>query len=508
MEKKNYKNLIVKIVSMIVQFIVTLILTNIIVGKMGEVANGFYQLSNDFVNYGMIVSIALNSMASRFITMEYYNNNGEEVNFYYNSLLYGDVVLALAFIFPMIIVILNLNSIISIPKEYIVDVKILFLIMFINFLVTVATSVFSTATFVKNRIDLDSYRVMESNIIKILIIVLLYSFFKPQMWYIAFATLISTFYIMFVNIYYTRKLMPDVKIFRRKFVSLKHLKKLAKSGLWNSFTKIGSILLSGLDLLIANQMIGSSAMGVLSISKTIPKYIFTAMSNIGSVFTPSILIEYAKGKKDELINTINISIKICSILSVVLEIIMIVLGERIFSLWVPGQNIRLLQLLSVIAMLGYIILMPFEVLWSVFTATDKVKISSIYLFIESIFTIFFVFIQLHFTSNDIIKLIIVAGTSTVFELLRGITFLPLMSSYLIGVSFKTFYKPLLRVICSFFISFLFGKIIMFIDLNNNFMSLLFYMFLLIVETMIICCAVLFSKDERKKIINLLIKKGE
>lgn len=449
MNNRNVKNLIARIVSMALQLVVTWVITKILVEAIGSEANGYFQMSNDFVNYATILSIALNSMGSRFITMAYYQKDSRELNRYYNSLLYGDILLAVAMAIPLFIICLNLNQFITISDEYVSDVKVLFGVMFLNFCVNIFGTVFSTATFIKNRIDLDSYRIIECYLIKLVVIYILFKFLPAHVYYVAVGTLAGTIIMIVRNAHYTKLLVPEAKLFKREYLDFKCIKELTASGAWNSVTRISSVLLGGLDLLIANQLVGSTAMGVLSIAKTIPKYFLSGMSTVASVFAPSLLINYAKKDTEKTVRTVYDSVKVNSFFCGIVVTILCVLGRRIFILWTPSQDAGILLELAIISIVGMMLLMPLEIIWTVFTATNKLKISSIYLLAESIVTIGIEFLLLSMVDNTVRKLIIIAGTSTIMEIIRSLTFMPLVGAHLLKVSYITFYKPLIRVVINY-----------------------------------------------------------
>ena len=75
------------------------------------------------------------------------------------------------------------------------------------------------------------------------------------------ASLVCTVYVICVNYYYTKKLMPIVKI-KYKFFDLQKIKKTISSGIWNSVNQLGNILSTGLDLFITNLFVGSGPMGM------------------------------------------------------------------------------------------------------------------------------------------------------------------------------------------------------------------------------------------------------
>ena len=118
----NTKNLVTKMVSMVVNLLATMIITSLVVEKLGNVANGYNQMANDFVSYVAILSIALNSMACRFITMSYYKKDNNEINIYYNSVLFGDLILAGIISVPLIVFTFKLNQVINIPSGLVYDV--------------------------------------------------------------------------------------------------------------------------------------------------------------------------------------------------------------------------------------------------------------------------------------------------------------------------------------------------------------------------------------------------
>lgn len=445
-DSDTVRNMLLKIISLAISFIATMLLTRIVVSKDGSEAYGFYSLSNDFVNYAMIISVALNSMASRYVTVSFYSKNAEETSKYFNSILYANIMLSAVFVIPMIFIVFKLDNIMKISPRYIGDVKILFLLMFLNFLLTIIFSIFNVSTFIKNRVDLDSLRSLESYIIRLILIFVLYFVFEPHVWYLAVGTLAGTIYVIFYNIYYVRLLTPEIILFNKTYVDYRYILKVIKSGIWNSFTRLGAIFLSGLDLLIANLYVSSLAMGILSIAKTIPKLIISAISSFSAVFIPEIMIAYAKNDKDELMKSIFRGIFICSLLSIIIQTIIIVLGKSIYSVWVPDQDIETIYWLSVISIGGYIILMPLECLYAIFTATNQVKVSSIYLFIESIIVILVVILGLNMSDNDYTKLFIIAGVSSFAEIIRGFTFLPIFSSKCLNKPVKVFYKQIIRII--------------------------------------------------------------
>jgi len=94
-KKRILTNLISNIISFLVQLCINFILTPIIVVKVGDAAYGFVGLANNFVSYAAIITLVINSMAGRFITIEYVKKNEEKVNQYYSSIFFINAILAI-----------------------------------------------------------------------------------------------------------------------------------------------------------------------------------------------------------------------------------------------------------------------------------------------------------------------------------------------------------------------------------------------------------------------------
>ena len=73
--KQLATNLIANIISFGVSFGISFFLSPYIISNVGKEAHGFVSLANDFVNYIALFTIALNSMASRFITIKIHKND-------------------------------------------------------------------------------------------------------------------------------------------------------------------------------------------------------------------------------------------------------------------------------------------------------------------------------------------------------------------------------------------------------------------------------------------------
>ena len=74
-----------------------------IIESLNATAYGFINLSNDFVNYASLITVALNSIAGRYITIAIHKKQKEEANIYYNSVIIANIILSVIIFIPLMI---------------------------------------------------------------------------------------------------------------------------------------------------------------------------------------------------------------------------------------------------------------------------------------------------------------------------------------------------------------------------------------------------------------------
>ncbi|EEC55876.1 polysaccharide biosynthesis protein [[Bacteroides] pectinophilus ATCC 43243] len=376
-------NLIAQIASFLVSFGISFFVTPYVTNKLGSDAYGFITLADNFVNYASLITIALNSMASRFITIKIYENKMDEANVYFNSVLIGNTILTIIAGILSVVCVINLEKWINIPDGLVTDVKLTFLIVFLNFMVGIMTSVFSIAFFSTNRLDISSRRSIEANLIRAGIVLGGYVFFSPRIIYVAIASITASIFILVADIHYSRKLLPEIKINFHIF-EIRKVIELIEAGIWNVVIKLSQILTNGLDLLISNLFISSSAMGILAIAQTVPNVMSNLIGSIANVFSPEMTIYYAQKDKEMLVKSISRGMRMMTVFTIIPDALLIAFGTQFFRLWMPGQNAQQLCVLAVMCVINTVVSGPIQPLYQVFTITNKVRQNAVAMIIYGI----------------------------------------------------------------------------------------------------------------------------
>lgn len=502
------KQLIINMISQIVGFLVNMgisfLLTPFIVNNIGKEAYGFVGLANDFVGYAQIVTVALNSMAGTFITIKIHQNDNESANKYFTSVVITNIFLAIVMTIPSVIIVLFIDKVINIPQSILLDVQILWALMFFNFIISIITSIYGIATFARNRLDLSALRNIESNIIKIIVLILMFKLLTPSVWYIGLATVICTMYITITNIIYTIKLLPEIRI-SLKYYDFNAIKELLSSGIWNVFNRLSQILNTGLDLLLTNICLGSSFMGILSISKTIPKCFILFTTTIVSVFSPQLTISYAENNIEEVIKYTKQSIRIMTVFTSLFFAFIVVYAKEFYSLWVPKENAELLYALTILSVFHMPITSGMNSLYNIFTVTNKLKKSSLILMMSSIINAIITIISANVLPADT-AIYIVAGTSSFLALMVAVFFVIPYAAICLNLRKGIFISDLIFCIINniaMIIIFIFIKCVI---PTSNWIHLILAIVLSGILGLLLEIFVLIKKDERKLLINKILRR--
>lgn len=456
------------LVNLIIQFSISFFLTSYLVNVVGSTAYGFYGMANTVVNYALIITTALNSLAARFIGIGVHNNNLEEAKKYYSSVFVGDLVFALIIFIPSCIAIYHLEHLINIPIELVSDVKLLFFIVFLNMCCNVVFAAFGCVYVIKNRLDISAMLQMISNIFKALMLIVLYACFKPSIVYLGTATFLATIVVAAGNMYFSNKLMPGVKL-SFAFAKVKAVKEIVTSGIWNSINQLSVVLLGGLDLLIANLMVSAKAMGVLSIAGTIPGVITTCLSALSNLFTPKFLKCFSHNDFDGLLAEAKNSIRFMTVITITPMSFLIAFGMDFFRLWTPNTDLHMLYTLSLLVLVPQFSGGAINSMNYLYTVANKVKWQAIVLFLTGISNVIIVFTLLKFTGMGVYA---IAGVSAVMGFMRNFLFNAPYAAYIIKKPLWTFWPDMLKACLCLVIASAIGGIVAHIFVLDSWIKLI------------------------------------
>jgi O-antigen/teichoic acid export membrane protein len=497
-KKKLLTNIIATISTFILNAAIGFLLSPYIVRTLGVEANGYVQLASNIVSYIAVITIALNSMSGRFITIAITKGETEKAVGYYTTVFWANIVTFIILLLPFSIVIWKLDSIININYD-LLDVKMLFALAFANFAFSNLLSLWNNAYYATNTLFLQYARNMVATFIRVGIIVLLFVAFTPKVFFTTLASLAVLPLLVYFSLHDKNYLLPELKIDSKCF-SFAKLKEILSSGIWRSMQSTGEILLYGLDLLVCNLLISPEAMGVLALSKTLPSMIQSLNWQIASTFAPKLTINFAQERKDIIWNDLKRSFKIVAIIGTIPLGGLIVYGTEFFHLWVPGEDAEMLQILSILASLMLALTAGAQPAGNIFATVNKVKPQAFSVIFSGLLNIIVVFLAIRFTNLGIFA---VAGTSTLIGIVRNLCYtIPASAKYL-GFKWSKFYIGIVYSgICTAIVVMI-GLLVKYIIFPSSWLNLILSGFLTSVFSFLLCMIVILNSNERETAVTLV-----
>lgn len=427
-----------------VNYGILLVLTPYITRNVGTEAYGFVSLAKQFAQYAVIITTALNTYATRYISVAYHKNDYSKANMYFSSVFWGDIILVSVIFAASILGIIWLDKIIYIPAEIISDVKILFFFMFLNLWVSTAFSVFGCAAYIQNKLDITGLFKTLSYIVNMIVLVLLYRLFPAKVFYVGVGTVAATCVVGFSDFWITGKYTPGLRV-KRKNYSFAAVRRLVMDGCWASLNSVGDMLNNGLDLLVCNQMLSSLAMGQLAIAKTMHTIVQSLYMIVDQAFIPMFLKSYADNDKKRLLSELKLSMKVSGLLANIMFAGFFALGLSYYKLWIPEQDIQVIYKLTVITILTCIPSGGIHPLYYIYTLTVKKMIPCIVTIAGGILNVAGMYILIKYAGMGVYA--VAWTTAAVMAVINFVTN-PLYMAHVLDLPLGTFYPPILRNVLS------------------------------------------------------------
>lgn len=429
-------NLIASLLSFAANLGIGFLLTPFIVQRIGAEAYGFVGLANTMVNYAALLTLALNSVAGRFITVAYHKGDKAAADKYFTSTLSSNLVIVAVLTLVCIPLIWNLDHVINISPRLVGDVKLLFAFIAVNFLLSTLSAVFTVATFIKNRLYLSSIANIIAIAAKVVTLVAMFGTLPAMVWYVGLGTALATLITLIANWLYTRRLVPELRFVRRGF-SWRAIREMLAAGMWNCVVKLQQILQYGLSLLVANLMISPHLMGLLSIAQLIPSAMSNLLGAVTGLFSPDQTRFFAQGRGDLLMRELKSAMRISSVFVNVVFVTLLIVGEDFIRLWQPGQDVRTITMLMQLTMVGFFLSGVASTLQGVPLLVNRLRRYSIgWLICGALSFLLMLVGVLLFPSSAIY---VVAATPQLIGFIANLTFVPIYASRCLALPWFAFY---------------------------------------------------------------------
>ncbi len=465
-KKKIAINMVAQFLSFILSLGINFFLAPFITKSVGKEVYGFVNLAFQMTGYISIFTTALNAMLGRYITVSIGKKDYESARSYFSSAMIANAILTAVCFVPVTVGILYINNWLDVPAQNLLDVQLLWAFIFFDFFARLIANGYAVSTYAVNRLDLSSRRAMESSILRAVVLVAMFVFLPARVWYVGFTKIITGIYVVVTNIYFTRKLTPNL-YYEKRLVKMESIKKLVKTGIWNTVQQLSAILVNGCDTLITNIYINAASMTLMSFAKTVPNYLMSIIGIVCSSFSPQMTLIYAEGDMDKFVSYVKSAIKVCGFICSIPILGFIAFGTRFFSLWLPTMNsgeIRTIQILSIMILAQTVFDVYIYPLYTVNQITTRLKVP--------------VFVSLGIGVCNIIGSIVLCVhtnlgvyaiqiVSSILLTARVFFFAPIYAAHILNQKWWTFYIPILRgALASGIVLTIFGAVAYYVPVNS------------------------------------------
>ncbi len=490
-----------------VNFLIIQLLTPVITDGVGTDAYGFVSLAKNVAGYAGYITVALNSHASRFISVEFHNQRLDKANVYFSSIFWGDFVLGSIVMALAVLGIWKLELFFQIPVGVEIDVKLLFLLVFLKFWVTTLFSAFETPAYVADKLDLVGLFKGIANCVEAALLFLLFVHLPPQLYYVGISLLVASLIIVLSNLWISRRYGPQLRISREGF-SWKAVRTLVSNGIWSAIVSFGSVLNTGLDLVVCNTMLSPLAMGQLAITSNIKVILGSLYTIVSDAFKPHFLKIYAEGNMEKLKKEMKMSMKFSGWVTNLFFAGFFALGMAYYRLWIPHEDLELLFPLTVVSLAGNLLIGYEMPIVFIYVLTLRQKVSCFFTLASGVLNVAGMYILIRYFHMGIYAVVL---TTVVLMAIVHLIAHPLYIAHVMKLPWHTFYPDISRNLLSCGLMMLTFKGVSMLCTPDGWMTLVLCILLVSVLGTGIHLLTVFSREEIRQVkgyVRSLLRPGE
>jgi len=319
-----------------------------LVRHLGAAAYGLIPLSTSLTSYMALITLALNSAVSRYLTIALEKEEHSRANLIFNTSFWGSLALTGILLVPAALGVIYLDRLINIPAGFSAEARWLFAGTAAAFLLNELKTPFDVSSFSRNRFDLRNLVAIAELLMRVGVVVLLFYVLQPRVSYVGFGIFCGTAVSSLGAIWLWRVLTPTLRLRPRDF-DRDVLRNLANTGGWVIINQIGAILYLQIDVLVANRLFGPEQSGRYAAMLQLPYLIRLLGTTIAAVFSPTVLYHFARNDVDGLMVFLRRTIKCMGFMLALPIGLMCGFSEPLLRLWLGPEFSQFSPLLFLMA---------------------------------------------------------------------------------------------------------------------------------------------------------------
>lgn len=424
--------------------LVMLVITPIIVQRLGVTAFALVPLVSQIFLYVTLPATVVNSVTSRYVMNEVASRRVPLAREYLSTSYFTNVGVALLAAPFLVLLGLRADALLGVPESHRSDFQWLLLWGFVGLLGTLTTTVLNVRLFVAGAFAEQAIANTVGVLSRAGLIILLFVLFKPTLFNVGVATACASWVTTVLTFALGARAAPDLRVAMRSFRP-ERLLRLARSGSWALVSQISFLLLSGGSLLIASALLGADEAAPYALALAIPNLVSGIVASTTNVFVPRLIIHSNAGNARALVNELLRGGRVVGFPVIAILAGVFAFGDRFYAAWVPRADAELLRILTVLVLLPMALFAVNGSIYSMYTVLDRLRLTALVTLTVGVASLCgaVALIALDMFSRPIIAVPFV--TCVLMVAVNGI-YHPLMVARLIGVERRLFLLQELRML--------------------------------------------------------------
>ncbi len=269
----------------------------------------------------------------------------------------------------------NINKILTIHPDLVWDARIMMGLMVLSFTIQLSGTPFAIGLFVKQKFVLMNVILFSANLLRILILVVLFFGVSTRVLWVIVAYEVAVLSGMFVRIVLSRRFIPSIR-FSFSEINWKIAKKLFSFQSWTFITQVAYKIHTSADLIILNKLATSFDVTCFYLGSMFKKQIDDAMLALTQPIIPPLTAMHAMGEKSRLANTYFRYGRYYTWIFMMVALPLIIYRKELITLYVGSQYLLAAKILALL-LLGSILSTGNAMMYHLAIAKGQIKELSI-----------------------------------------------------------------------------------------------------------------------------------
>ena len=339
-QKQINKNLLFNIVNLTINVIIALFYIPYLVKTLGMIAYGIIPLALIVNQYIGVITGSLTNSLTRFYSISVEQKEFDKASSYLSSSFVVITIIAVILLPIFGLFVLNVDSILNIPIEYVDHAKLLFSFTLFGFILSLYSSLINITLYAENRLDVLNLLAILRLGVKVILTLLFFENISIEVSYIGYSNFLSELLVLIVSLLYYKKTINNKVNISVSFYDKASTFGILSMAVWVVVHQLGDTALYRTDNVLVNKFWSTRESGILGALSELGNYVLLTVGVISSLFGPLILKAYSIGDHNQVKKLAVKYSLLVGILSSILVGVLIGFSKPLIGIWL-GEEYKL-----------------------------------------------------------------------------------------------------------------------------------------------------------------------